>query len=127
MEYGFFDYNHAFTFPHGVHWTQNDELLVFSTFQNVSRAIRYSIDDEQKKLREVWSFGAEYGYNAHVLGSVEELEDGNILINWGSVGMLQIVSPQGIVLWEARTLLQTFINDVHILDGPYGSLIESTE
>ena len=125
-EYGFFNYNHAFKFPHGVHWTQNGELLVFSTLQNVSRAIRYAIDDEAKKLNQVWSFGASYGYQAHALGSVQELPDGNILINWGSVGMLQIVSPEGDLLWEARTALQTFINDVQFLPTPYGALSGST-
>ncbi|MEC7988184.1 MAG: aryl-sulfate sulfotransferase [Myxococcota bacterium] len=118
-EYGFFNFNHAFRFPHGVHWTQNGELLVFSTVQNTSQAIRYAIDEDEKKLTQVWSFGADYGYRAHVLGSVQELSDGNILINWGSVGMLQIVSPEGTVLWEARTALQRFINDVQFLPRPY--------
>ena len=113
----------AFEFPHGPHWASNGDLLVFSTSSRVSRAIRYRIDDEAGTIEAVWEFGRSYGYEAKALGEVQELPDGNILISWGSVGILQIVDPtDDTVLWEAQAPLQQFTTQVHYLETPYSTL-----
>jgi hypothetical protein len=109
----------AFRRPHGVHWTDNGELLVFATMEDVSRVMRYRLDEETGTIETVWSFGTEYGYKTAVLGEAKELSDGNILISWGSTGLLQIVSPEGVVLWEAEAPFGSFFSQVHLLETPY--------
>jgi hypothetical protein len=119
-EYVFGSENEAFEYPHGPHWADNGDLLVFSTHDKVSRVVRYSLEDEgKKKLHEVWSYGADEGYEALWLGEVQELPDGNILISWGSVGLLQIVTPEGELLWEASAPFQSFFNQTHVMSDPY--------
>ena len=118
-EYIFDRFESAFEYPHGPHWTDNGDLLVFSTVDKVSRVSRYTVDDELMIMTEVWSYGAEYAYEALWLGETQELPDGNILISWGSVGLLQIVSPSGELLWEAAAPFQSFFNQVHPMRDPY--------
>ncbi len=119
-QYVFADPADAFEYPHGVHWTADGDLLVFTTIDSVSRAMRYRLDEESRVIEAVWRFGEEYGYQTTVLGEVSELSDGNLLISWGSTGLLQIVSPQGEVLWEAEAPFGSFFSQVHLLQTPYG-------
>ena len=118
-EYVFGSEEQAFEYPHGPHWADNGELLVFSTTDDISRVIRYEVDDDGAQLNEVWSYGEDLGYESLWLGEVQELPDGNLLICWGSVGLLQIVSPDGELLWEATASFQTFVNQVLPLSSPY--------
>ena len=119
-DYGFESPASKFSYPHGSHWTSKGELLVFSTRDNVSGVIRYEVDDDTNTLRERWRFGEEYRYNALALGEVHELPDDNILISWGSVGILQVVDPStDTVLWEAQSGLRQFPTQVHYMDSPY--------
>lgn len=119
-DYRFDTPDDTFSYPHGVRWTSKGDLLVFSTLDRVSSVIRYELDDETGTIWKRWEFGADYGYESRVLGEVHELEDGNILISWGSVGILQVVDPTtDTVLWEAQSALQEFPTQVHYLDTPY--------
>ena len=119
-EYVFGSVEQAFEYPHGPHWMDNGDLLVFTTTDDLSRVVRYSVDEEYKQLNEVWSYGESYGFEALWLGEVQELPDGNILISWGSVGILQIVSPDdGELLWEASTSFQFFFSQIHVMSDPY--------
>lgn len=118
-EYVFGSVEQAFEYPHGPHWTDDGDLLVFSTSEGLSRVVRYSLDEEYKQLDEIWSYGEDYGFQAMWLGEVSELPDGNILISWGSVGILQIISPDGELLWEAVTSFQSFYSQVHMMSDPY--------
>ena len=118
-EYVFGSVDQAFEYPHGPHWMDNGDLLVFTTSDDLSRVVRYSIDEEYKQLNEVWSYGEDYGFEALWLGEVQELPDGNILVSWGSVGILQIISPDGELIWEASSSFQYFFSQIHAMSDPY--------
>ncbi|MFT5679504.1 MAG: hypothetical protein ACI8RZ_000408 [Myxococcota bacterium] len=119
-DYQFEDEDDTFSYPHGVRWTSKGDLLLFSTIDNVTRANRYELNDETGIISKRWEFGADDGHEAHVLGEAHELDDGNILLSWGSVGILQVVDPAtDTILWEARSALQEFPTQVHYLDSPY--------
>jgi hypothetical protein len=120
VDYIFDDPGALFSRPHGINWTSKGELMVFSTVNNISSTVIYEVNDDNGVLYERWRFGEEYGYEAKALGEVHELEDGNILISWGSVGLLQVVDPTtSTVLWEAQSALEQFPTQVHYLDNPY--------
>lgn len=122
LGYEYDDIQDAFAYPHGVHWAQDDtSLLVFSTRDRVSHAARYTIDEEAQSLSLVWEYGREKGQESVVLGEVQELSDGNYLVSWGGLGILQIVTPYQEVLWEARTALGSFFSQTHLITDPYGS------
>ncbi len=118
-DYTFADPETAFAYPHGAHWTASGDLLVFSTRDGLSEVIRYTIDEERQMLTASWSYGADLHQEAMVLGEAQELDDGNILISWGSVGLVQIVSPAGELLWEMSAPLGNFFSQIHMLDSPY--------
>ncbi|MCX6140944.1 MAG: aryl-sulfate sulfotransferase [Candidatus Kapabacteria bacterium] len=49
-----------------------------------SRAVEYSIDEVRKTVRRVWEFSPTPDVYASSMGSVQELENGNILVGYGS-------------------------------------------
>jgi hypothetical protein len=65
-------------------------------------AVEYAVDDTLGQLREVWSEGDAEGFRALVQGYAVGLENGNRLVNWGSVGLVREVTRDGEVVWEAR-------------------------
>ena len=122
VDYIYDDPGDLFSRPHGINWTSKGDLLVFSTVNNVSSVIRYELDDDNGVMFGRWQFGEEYGYEAKALGEARELPDGNILIGWGSVGLIQVVDPStNTVLWEAQSALEQFPTQLHYLDSPYST------
>ncbi len=67
----------------------------------------------------VASPGAGSDFKAEVLGEAHYLPDGNLLVSWGSEGILQILDSDETVLWEAQMALESFVSQVHYLPGPY--------
>lgn len=118
-DYTFNPPNTAFSYPHGPHFSATGELLLMSTVNSRSRLVGYEIDDEQRRLTESWSFGEDRKSVVQVLGEVEELPDGNLLVSWGSLGTLQVVTREGEVLWEAQTGFGSLIGQAHLLESPY--------
>lgn len=118
-DYSFNPPNTAFSYPHGPHFSASGELLMMSTVNNRSRLVGYEIDDAQYRLTESWSYGEDRKSVVQVLGEVEELDDGNLLVSWGSLGTLQVVTPEGEILWEAQTGFGSLIGQAHLLESPY--------
>ena len=50
-----------------------------------SRAIAYEIDDTLLTATLLWSIEAPEGQTADGLGSVQEADDGSVLVGWGPV------------------------------------------
>ena len=122
--YVYDDITAAFYYPHGPHWTRDGEdLLVFSTREHASHAARFSFSDDDRTLSRTWEHGLEEHREAMLLGEVQELSDGNILIGWGGLGVLQVVTPEGEVLWEAQTGLGSFFSQVQVIPDPYSTLV----
>jgi hypothetical protein len=120
-DYSFDPPGAAFDIPHGVHWADNGDLLMFAADDEtrVVQALRYEVDAEARVMRRVWSHGAEEGREPQVLGELKQLSDGNLLVNWGSWGTIQIVSPEGELLYEALTDFLEFPGQIQLLESPY--------
>ena len=106
----------TFGFPHGPHW-DGDELLMLSTVEGRSEAIGFAVDGST--LSQTWSFGADQEHEVQFLGEVQPLPDGNRLVSWGSKGIIQVVSEEGEVLWEAHTAAEQLPCQIHLLASPY--------
>ena len=52
------------------------------------------------------------------------LDNGNTLVNFGSAGALQEVTPQGEVVWEARTRSGLWFAAVRPIDDLYALTAE---
>ena len=107
--------NDAFKFPHGVHWV-GEEMVLMSTFDGLSEVRQYEMDDDTMLMTRTWDFGADYGWQVYALGEAQQLWDGNMLVSWGSVGVVQVVGLDGEVLWEAHSGLGMFFTQVYLLE-----------
>lgn len=120
--YHYTNASETFDYPHGVHWDQDgEELLMLYKHNGISAAGRYALDEDSRQISRVWSYGAELRKSAQVLGEVQELADGNLLVSWGGLGILQVVSPHGEVMWEARTDFGRFFSHATPITDPYNA------
>ncbi|MFT4975567.1 MAG: hypothetical protein ACI8S6_001454 [Myxococcota bacterium] len=120
--YHYADTEEAFEYPHGVHWDNGgSDLLMLQRRDAASSAVRYVLDEQSHEISRVWSFGADFGYDAQVLGEVQQLSDGNHLVSWGGIGILQVVSPNNTILWEAQLELGRFFSHINVITDPYNA------
>lgn len=120
--YGYDDVSEAFGYPHGVYWSADGKsLLMFQRRDGVSSAARYTLDEDNRWIDRTWSYGTDKQADALVLGEMQELSDGNFLISWGGLGILQVVTPAQEVLWEARTSVGSFFTHITVITDPYNS------
>ncbi|MCB0657099.1 MAG: aryl-sulfate sulfotransferase [Saprospiraceae bacterium] len=114
------------TGQHSVHLLGNGHLLMFDnglspafqTKERFSRAVEYQVDEANKTVQQVWSFGREEGLDlfSPVTSSVYPLEKtGNLLITAGNVRlgelppharMLEVTYPDKEVVFEANLYLK---------------------
>ena len=81
-ETGFIGFSHQ----HSPIRLKNGNLMLFDNGNakgnKYSRAVEYEIDEVNKIVRKVWDFKLTPNYYASQMGSVEELNNGNIVISW---------------------------------------------
>ena len=106
----------GFSYPHGPHWNQAGELMFISTVEEQSRAIAYQINDDHT-LEKTWVWGDEYNYRAYNLGEVIEVKDNHRFVNWGSVGVMQIIDENDSVLWEVHSGLNQWFAQFEYWDS----------
>ena len=121
-EYRYGNDAEAFGYPHGIHWSRDgSELLILQRTDTTSSAVRYALHEDSQQIQRIWQYGEELGHNTTVLGEVQELPDGNYLVSWGGLGILQVVTPQQEVLWEAQTELGHFFSHMHLITDMYNA------
>ena len=98
--------------PHGAHWLGPD-LVVMTTTNEQSTVRQYKLDGQE--MVAVNTLGADNNFHAHVLGEAQPLKNSMLLVSWGSVGVVQVLSSDNEVLWEAHSELGHFISQVFML------------
>lgn len=112
-DYDYTDIQDAFSYPHGATWGPNGEILMMSTIDNISEAAAYTV--ENGMIEKTWSFGSEYGHRALNLGGVRQITPEYRMINWGSVGRLQVLDSEDMVVFDMETELGMWIAEVTYL------------
>jgi hypothetical protein len=89
--------------PHGAYWTSPTTVLFLTSPRGTgeSRAVELSVDAASGTFEVLWSWGEGQGLLAIFLGLAVRLEGGNTFVNFGSMGALVEVSPEGDVVWRA--------------------------
>lgn len=82
----------------------------------------FSLDDEARKLTQVWSYSPESGHYGEYAGEALRLPSGDTLIGFGTDGAIQEVTSEGEVVWELDwsnhlTGHATPIADLYALSG----------
>ncbi len=90
------------TQQHQFELTENG-LLVFDNsyrFGDTSRAVEYAIDEDTMTAEEIWSYVPSPGLYCFGLGDVHRLEDGNTVVTWSTSGQMDVITPEGEVVWR---------------------------
>ncbi len=78
-----------FTFQHDIKRLGDGNLLFYDNgyAKNpwYSRAVEYSLDEQNKKASLVWEYRHNPDISAYAMGSAQRLSNGNTLINWGMI------------------------------------------
>ncbi len=109
-----------------VHQHQFDVLdgsiLVFDNGSEdamVSRAVEYSFDESAMEVDPIWSHSTDPPLFVYSLGDANRLPSGNTLITWTTAGQLDEVTPEGELVWQAKTPLGAGIGYTTWLESLY--------
>lgn len=107
-------------------WTPEGTLLLSTHCQDEpgQRIREFAQDEAGQVFREVWTWGdGDLPYYSTYSGEAQRLANGNTLINYGTDGAIQEVTPDGQVAWEVAWpgsyLLghNTLVGDLYALGG----------
>ncbi len=113
-----------FWWQHGVTFTDEGTLLL-STYReheaedNELVVREYSLDEDNRVLHQVWTFGEGEGIFGSTAGEAHRLPGGNTLHNYGSDSRVREITPEGEVVWDvdwegSRLLGRTvFLDDLY--------------
>ncbi|MFA7626220.1 MAG: aryl-sulfate sulfotransferase, partial [Candidatus Kapaibacterium sp.] len=82
------DAPYYFRMQHDAHRLDNGNLIFYDNAVMKksgwsSRAVEYEFDEENRKANLVWEYKHDPPVSAYAMGSVQRLDNGNTLINWG--------------------------------------------
>ena len=125
--YTFLPPGSAFTYPHSVQRLTSGHLLLTASGEidgsMQTWASEYAVDESAGTLEEIWTYGRGEGFFAYALGGARRLDNGNTLVNWGTVGLLREVTPRGEVVWEMASEMGNYFGRTAILQDPSGMLL----
>jgi hypothetical protein len=102
---------------HGIHILGLDDFLVFNNNTRLiagstepggtgdgSGVVRIKLDLGAKTVAQTWSYkGMGNTYQTDVMGDVQRLPNGNLVIAYGGKGIIQEITADGTVVQEMRT------------------------
>jgi hypothetical protein len=78
-----------FSLQHDVKRLENGNFLFYDNGLNkepsYSRAVEYSLDEENKKANLVWEYRRKPDISSFAMGSIQRFPNGNTLIDWGII------------------------------------------
>ncbi len=105
----------SFNFQHDPTWTDDGTLTLLSyPDDGPPIAIEYAAADDGT-LEEVWSYQRDAD-GISLLGQVRRLPSGNTFVNFGGMGEMREVTPEGEVVWQVNTDLGVWFGNVALMD-----------
>ena len=125
----------GFSKQHDIRRLENGNLLIFDNGTEhepqISRIVEYELNLEAMTAELVWEYSHPEEYVGVSMGSVQRLDNGNSLINWGNIQglgailteinmekeiLLEIIFPVGFKIYKARKFDWSFNIDMTIGD-----------
>jgi len=105
----------AYNFQHDTNWSPDGTLLLLSyPDDGPAVAIEYDVNSDGG-LEEVWSYTRDKS-GTTLLGQVRRLPNGNTFINYGGIGEMREVTPDGDTVWRLNAGLGSWFGNVALLD-----------
>ncbi len=85
---------------HGIHVLSPDHFVIFNNgaMGGSSLVLEYQLDQSSEAVTELWRYDA--GVRAGFGGDVQRLDNGNTLISYSSISLIQEVNPEGDLVQE---------------------------
>ncbi|GDX80880.1 hypothetical protein LBMAG42_26910 [Deltaproteobacteria bacterium] len=83
-------------------------LLIFDNGtqeRGYSLAVELELDEEALTANQVWQYGHVPPLYVFAKGDVQRFENGNTLVTWSAMGELQMVTPEGAIVWQLNAEL----------------------
>ncbi len=109
----------AFRMQHDPTFTAAGTLLLTTVLDARTQVAEYSLDDDGHKLRLGRTHGRDEELLSSAMGMARELANGNWLVSFGTSGLVQEVTPSGVIAWELRASAGCALGDVQLFDGFY--------
>ncbi len=107
-------------FQHDAHWTADGTILLLSHNESATAAVEWERDEEARTMTAVWSY--QDGTRASGLGQARELENGNVMVNFGGFGTIREVTRDGQIAWEAQAREGYFFGNGEMVTDLYAGL-----
>lgn len=92
-----------FDLQHYPNWTSAGTLMVSTHVIGVpfaQRAREFRLHEDERRLEQIWSYGEDTERYARYAGETSRLDNDNRIVNFGTDGVLQEVTPDGEIVWE---------------------------
>jgi hypothetical protein len=89
--------------------------------EDVSRIVEYAFDEETRTVEKVFDYYDPEDRFIPMIGDVKKLPNGNYLVSWTTLGMINEITPDGDVVWQAEaelgsvTTRVTWVEDLYTL------------
>jgi len=101
----------------------DDGFMVFDNAYHadptVSRVVEYAYDEGAQTYEQVWEHLDPGGNFIQLLGDVRKLPNGNYLNSWTSLGKLDEVTADEVVVWQAEAELGNTTGRIHWIEDLY--------
>jgi len=94
---------------HGHHLTPDGHFLFFTNgppAKPMSAVIELALDETGQTATKTWQY--QNGMNSSILGDAQRLPNGNVLVTFSHVGLMQEITPSGTVVQEFKSLILSF-------------------
>jgi hypothetical protein len=105
---------------HAPIWTREGTLMLLNLEQKGTRLVEYALDEETQIATRIWELGLEEGGMVHILGNVQPFEDGGVLVNWGSRGLIHRLDESRTAVWKMESALGNFFASARWIGDLYG-------
>ena len=105
---------------HGTNWIAEDRLMLLSLEPTGTRAVEFLLDSDEMTAKRVWDYGLDDDGKSYVLGSIQYLEDGRIVVNWGSRGLVERFSVEREPVWGMSLDAGSFLGSAVWIKDLYG-------
>jgi hypothetical protein len=72
----------------------------------MSAVIELALDETGQTATKTWQY--QNGMNSSILGDAQRLPNGNVLVTFSHVGLMQEITPSGTVVQEFKSLILSF-------------------
>ncbi len=111
--------HHDFDNLHNPSFNSEGNFMAMVAHDGETHAVEWGLDHGSRSLREIAAHGVGEALQSNFLGTVQELDNGNLLLTYSSDGVVRELTPEGEVAWELQVAAGTAVGTTLQFDDWY--------